>query len=282
MFFIPTFEDDQQSLVFLDLIIERTPSGLITKFYRKDTHSGTYLHFSSHAPMALKINIVRNEAKRITSNCSIADDAKPHLDLLFTNLQKCGYPDHFILKYFHEAMSPVPAQRPPREPFDPKVPLLKIPYISEAVTRIIKAEIKKAGLEVKVIVQAGQNLRRTYHRATPRTCTCDVCDLGIPCHTRHVIYEAECNICHGSYDGVTTRPFKKREDEHDRALRYRNPDKSALAEHRQECTGEWSTKSFTWKILDRGNGWKDSFIRESLQIKKNNPSLNRNWPGWTI
>ena len=138
--FIPTFEDSQKSVIFLDLTIHRTDSCFITKFYRKDTHSGTYLHYSSHCPMVQKINIVKNETRRIINNCSNPCDADPHLKIMNENLLSCGYPPQFITKYMNEAKDSPPSSS---NQFDPKVPLLKIPYISEAYTRIIRKELKK-------------------------------------------------------------------------------------------------------------------------------------------
>ena len=88
--FVLTEELGDCSIDFLDLRITRQQSALITTFYRKSTHSGSYLHFTSHCPMIQKINIVRNETRRIIGNCTHRADADPHLAQLRINLLKSG------------------------------------------------------------------------------------------------------------------------------------------------------------------------------------------------
>ena len=204
------------------------------------------------------------------------------------NLQKCGYPLTVINKAISEARcsrSGTATQKSKSRQTDPKAPLIKIPFISEAFTRIVKGNLRRAGLgPVVVIVQSGKNLRRNYHKPTTIACTCDTCASGIPCTARNIVYEATCRQCvpERSYIGVTTRPFKHRYYEH--GLSIRNADeKSALQTHLQTCTNtDKSCTGFTWSIIDRGSTFKDCFIRESINITTHRPSLNRNQPGWTL
>ena len=37
---------------------------------------------------------------------------------------------------------------------------------------------------------------------------------------------------------------------------------------------------FEWSTVDRATDYKDSFMREGVAIGANNPSINRNTPGW--
>ena len=37
---------------------------------------------------------------------------------------------------------------------------------------------------------------------------------------------------------------------------------------------------FSWKCIDRGRSYKDSFMREGVLIHTNQPAINRNIPGW--
>ena len=41
-----------------------------------------------------------------------------------------------------------------------------------------------------------------------------------------------------------------------------------------------SIDGFSWKFLDRGKSYKDSFIREGVLIHTDRPKINRNVPGW--
>ena len=41
-----------------------------------------------------------------------------------------------------------------------------------------------------------------------------------------------------------------------------------------------SIDGFSWKVLDRGRSYKDSFMREGVLINSTMPQINRNIPGW--
>ena len=53
-------EEGVNGITFLDMRIKRNSNNKITHtFYQKPTHSGTYLHYSSHCALYTKINIIR-------------------------------------------------------------------------------------------------------------------------------------------------------------------------------------------------------------------------------
>ena len=170
---------------------------------------------------------------------------------------------------------------------DVNIPILSIPYISEAFTRIVRKELTINNIQARVVVKGSDNLRTQFHKSLSPSCSCSICELGIRCQLRHVIYDAECRHCNEHYIGVTTRPFEKRYNEHEASVRFAN-DKSALSTHlfentdnRRACPNPDPTVSgFTWKIVDRARSYKDSFIREGVLINSTQPSINRNTPGW--
>ena len=89
------------------------------------------------------------------------------------------------------------------------------------------------------------------------------------------------------YNGVTTRPFAKRFGEHEASIRIAD-NKSALSDHfnidnedQPACQNpDRSIWGYNWKVLYRGRTYKDSFIREGVAVCSNNPTINRNAPGW--
>ena len=130
------------------------------------------------------------------------------------------------------------------------------------------------------MVKSQPNLKRQLHKASPIDCNCDICQLGISCSCRHVIYNAKCKFCHEAYIGVTTRLFADRGGEPCAQIDSQNK-KCALTEHLFECDNhENSAQGFEWLILDRGDGWRDSFIREGVLIQSEKPKINRNVSGW--
>ena len=284
--YVLTLEDDDKSIVFLDVRITRLDRSLKTVFYRKETHSGNYLHFTSHCPITQKMNIVRNETRRIIGNCTQRSDADSHLNDLRSNLRLSGYPEAFIRQHMQVAMSPNPTETN-RARVDDNLPIFSIPYVSEAFTRIVKKELSRNAIEARVVVKSAGNLQSRFHRALSPPCNCPICNAGIPCCARHVIYDAECKFCRQHYNGVTTRPFAKRFGEHEASIRFAD-NKSALSDHfnidtedQTACQNpDRSIWGYNWKVLDRGRTYKDSFIREGVAINSDNPTINRNAPGW--
>ena len=127
-----------------------------------------------------------------------------------------------------------------------------------------------------------------FHRPLSPPCDCSICKLGIPCCPRDVVYDAECKFCCQHYNGGTTRPFATRCGEHEASIRLGN-NKSALSDHLNIDTDQGqpacqnpdrSIWGFNWKLLDKGRSFKDSFIREGVAINTNQPTINRNTPGW--
>jgi len=88
-----TYEVEQDGkLPFLDILLERTDSGgLKLCTYRKPTHTGQYLNFSSHHPVEHKTSVVRTLLKEV-SNWSVSQDKIQKDAHVEEALQACGYP----------------------------------------------------------------------------------------------------------------------------------------------------------------------------------------------
>ena len=165
-----------------------------------------------------------------------------------------------------------------------KIPMLSIPYVSEAFTRVVKKELKRNNIEARVIVKSTGNLRQKYHKPLAPTCNCNICKLGVNCRMRHIVYDAQCKFCNEHYIGVTTAPRFK---EHEASIRLGN-DKSALSTHLNANTDnkrawpnpEPTVWGFDWKFVDMARFYKDSFIKEAVCIKSLQSAINRNSPCW--
>ena len=64
--------------------------------YVKPTSSHRYLHYQSHSPMSIKMNIIKTEANRIISNCSTLEPIYSHLEKLKEAFIQSGYPSNLI------------------------------------------------------------------------------------------------------------------------------------------------------------------------------------------
>ena len=95
--FVPTFEDENRSVTFLDIVISVDKNmNLQHTHHVKPTNSNTYLHYTSHSPMSTKINIIRTEAARVIRNCSKLSFIYGHLENLKTAFIKSGSPSNLI------------------------------------------------------------------------------------------------------------------------------------------------------------------------------------------
>ena len=107
--------------------------------------------------------------------------------------------------------------------------LLKIPYVSEPFTRIIKKHVKKSGIKAKVIVSSGTTVKKLSLKPFKK-CTCNSCKNGVPCTLRDFVYQAICSKCDEEYIGVSGRPGNKRYEEHAQSIRGKN-DRTSLGQH---------------------------------------------------
>ena len=146
--------EENNNIIFLDMVIQREEGKISYEFYQKPTHSSTYLNYTSHCPVVTKINIIKNETRRILQNCLHREKAYPHLEKLRKDLVNSSYPNHIIEKYMAEIIYEVTynIKRPPQPSYDF---LCKIPFINELFTNKVKSIIKKSNINAKVVVESG-------------------------------------------------------------------------------------------------------------------------------
>ena len=299
----------EQQLSFLDLLVRTTnnddglSSTLEFELYQKDTHSGRYLHFSSHCEAIIKLNLIRTEARRILNRCSSKKLAFPHLERLRSNLIMSGYPNGRVSVTIAEELgkgnsnTPAPtAPSVPHPPTDTECFILKTPYTNEGALRKIRKAIRTSGLPIKLVTTSGTTVGSMVKRSfiaskTTNNCTCKLHQHNVPCDISHVVYSATCKSCDKQYIGATARPLKHRIQEHESAVRLGQVEKSALGEHstlHHIELGPGETKRsrgvrdfdklfelYDIKVLTHNRDALATFLSESLQISLNKPDLNR-------
>ena len=279
-----TEDNGDIKLPFLDVCIKITNNGEIDyEFYRKSTASGKYLHYTSHNPLQTKINIIRTEARRRLNNCKYICNAYKHLNDLKSDLLNSGYPNQMIDQYIVSEISNwiTPKNNSPqvKPTYDF---ILKIPYVTELYTRVMKKHIKDLKINARVVVASGFKLISTLKSQHPNKgeCDCLVCHLGIKCHNRNFVYEAKCNECDKMYIGGSSRPAKKRIMEHESALRLdTQTDRSSIAKHNLEAHNKESNnikEMFKFTMVDKGKDAVDTFIREGLILQKRDQKMHMN------
>ena len=94
------------SLAFLDVLIEKTQSGIQTTMYRKPTHSGLYIHWTSFIPHHQKRNPVFGLLDRAYKIASTYNAIHSEFMNIKSMLIRNGYPkayiDRWTMKYLNK------------------------------------------------------------------------------------------------------------------------------------------------------------------------------------
>jgi hypothetical protein len=254
-------------------------------------------------------------SRRVMENCSQKDSVWKHLERLKRNLLNSNYPIKIVLtRMMREIDNQLRNWDHRYDRIDDKAQpqsqrssatttkidyeyVLKIPYVSEAYTRMVKKDLKDIGINARVVPVAGPSLQSLLTKRQDVECDCLLCKEGedVSCCEKHVIYEATCKLCHEKYRGVCNRFLVKRMEEHEYSVRKANT-KSALGTHFRDhlIAGDpvpiTSNKpslenllsSYTIKKIDKGKDSIEAYIKEGLRIKETKPMLNEKLEnGWT-
>ena len=115
--------------------------------------------------------------------------------------------------------------------------VLKVPFINEKFTRIVKSYVKKSGFKARVVVECGISLKDLTRKKISTPCNCLSCNLGVPCSLRNFVYKANCQKCDEEYIGCSYRPAGDRIGEHVASVRLKNK-RTTLGQHMLEHTQE--------------------------------------------
>lgn len=240
--------------------------------------------------MQTKINIVISESRRIIKNCSKIETAHSHLHKFRTQLQNSGYPTEFINTHMTTAIeNPIPPPKNKKDTNDKEKEnqfILKLPYVSEPFTRIIKKHVKKSGIKAKVVVSSGTTIKKMTLKPLKK-CPCESCKNGIPCTLRDFVYHATCIKCNKNktennceYIGVSGCPGKKRYEEHEQSVRCKN-DRTSIGQHilqkHKRITNPKIDKLFKFKILKNCRDTLEAYLAEDHYIKDCKPTMNNNF-----
>ena len=85
-------------LAFLDISIQRRPDKLITKVYRKETHTQRYIHWRSNHSKNCKLGVLKGLIHRAHLLCDLKEDLLNELNLLRDVFISNGYPRKLVEK----------------------------------------------------------------------------------------------------------------------------------------------------------------------------------------
>lgn len=268
--------EKNNSIPFLDVLVERSHTSFITSVSRKSSFTGDYILWKSFCPKRYKINLIScltNRALKLCSTCRL-DDELGRIAEIFAAL---GYPEHVVknticraVKRFHQPRTFGPAKCPV---------YLHLPYIGKVSSRFEEQTTKAVedtfnSVRVRVVFRTRRPLNGVAKDVSPIT------DLN------NVIYKFKCH-CDGEYIGRTSARFHVRRDQHvtlgvrkwiNSNFNGRRPtgDLTAIGQHlvdNPECAKHFDDEMFT--VLARGRTPFHLSVLESLYIRTRNPVFCR-------
>ena len=252
---------NDRTLRLLDFEFTITSDGSsVFNFYKKKAKKPLFMHHRSALPDRMKMDVIRNEVKRIETRCSNPDDAARNLKEFHRILCENGYPETSISTSM---------RKPKRKKDKPKNSMdliyLRLPFISDGADAKIKRIIKKYDLPVRIYHKPRTLRQMLQPKTTTPECQLRNCPLNEPmkCQVQKCVYEVQCQNCHQKYIGSTVRPLHTRIKEH---LRSTN---SSVYKHKTVCSSDFSTE-----IIGRAGDQTSLRILEAIKIKERKPTLN--------
>jgi len=133
------------SLAFLDVLIEKSQTGIQTTTYRKPTHSGLYTHWTSFIPHYQKRNLVFGLLDRAYKIASTYNAIHSEFMNIKSMLIKNGYPKAYlnrcIMKYLnkkHETSINSFTEKPPMT----TTISMRLPYVEE-ISYVVRREMQR-------------------------------------------------------------------------------------------------------------------------------------------
>ena len=270
-----SFETEKDnSFSFLDVKICREKDKFTTSVFRKDMFSGVYTNFSSFVALKHKFGLVHTLLHR--SFTIVSDFSKFHFEVetLKKTLHKNTYPTKFIDKCVAKFVNNIFIQKPVFTTV-PKLELrIVLPYLGnissitkKRLNRCISKRLKFCKLQ---IVFQTSNRLKNYFRFKDR----------VPETLQsNFVYKFKCGSCTASYYGKTYRHMKVQVSEHQgvsprTGKRVKGTLSTSVRDHVLDCDHRVAWEDFS--IIGRESNHYLLETKESLFIKRGNPSLNRN------
>lgn len=268
-----TFEvEENDCLPFLDVLINKSDSGLSTKVYRKPTHSNVGLSWFSFCESIYKINSIKTLLNRAYNNCS----SYFNLHMEFKVLEKFFLNNNYCPNVFHKLVNAFMTSKFENKGLIYDVPKLrkyiKLPFygkpsyeLRKQLNRIL--HINFPAIKFNIIFTNELKIKSFFKLkdAIPES----LCS--------NIVYQFICPHCHLRYIGCSSRAFRSRIFEHMgksiRTGRFINKQQfSAIRNHSIEADHKITEQNF--KIIAKFRNKNEAFIAEKHYIDKYKPELN--------
>jgi len=250
-------------LPFMDIRRER--DNLITKVYRKDTHTNRYLHWRSNHSKSFLLGIVKGQIHRAHYFCDLKEDLLEELGFLRDVFVMNGYPLRLVNEVIHnswakETKKSILRNQPTNKTEEKKkseyFDVLHAPYIQGFTENLQK---KLRTFNVGIVNKKGNTIKQA------------ICHMKqkIPKEQqKNKIYKFNCKDCKSWYIGETGQKMENRTYQHKNDVR-NGKETNAIFMHLQGNNNH----SIEWEAsyLDREEDWKKRKIKEALYINSMDP-----------
>ena len=254
-------------LPFLDVGIMKVEGKLVTKVYRKPTHTQQYINWDSNHPKNMLLGVLKGLIHRAHVLCDKKEDLLEELALLKDVFLSNGYPEKLVLKTLEDSWAKetlkavlkgveqkVKVEKPKENYFE----VLHAPYVkgfSEGLQRRLRR------LQVGFVPKSGETIYSNVCRLKQRV---DVDER------KNVVYAVPCGDCGIRYFGETGQHFSDRKSQHQRDVKAGKTTNGFFC-HVKENAGhkiDWESAVF----VDYEKNWKRRKIKEAIYINAINPT----------
>ena len=258
--------EENNFIPFLDVGITKEEDKLVTKVYRKPTHTQQYINWLSNHPKNMLLGVMKGLIHRAHMICDKKEDLVEELTLLKNVFVANGYPEKLVRETFERSWTTETLKAilkgveqevktvNQKEFFD----VLHAPYV-KGFSEGLQRKLRK--FNIGFVPKKGETLYsklcKLKHRNDPET-------------RKNVVYAIECETCGVHYVGETGQHFCERRKQHERDVRNKKST-SGIYDHLRNNEGH----SVNWaklKYLDKENNWKGRKIKEAIYINALNPS----------
>ena len=141
--------EEERKLLFTDMLITRLDNKLITKVYRKATHTNKYINWRSCNAKEILIGTMKTLIFRAHKLCDLQEDLQDELLFLKGTFISNDFPPRVVDRIFSTYK---PGEKQKMESFDYTLCLPFVPGFSEN----LKRELQKQG--IRVAFRKGQTL----------------------------------------------------------------------------------------------------------------------------
>ena len=247
------------SLPFLDTLVTVKEDGsLSTSIYRKPTHTNQYLQWDSHHSIVNKFSVINSLIHRANNICSNQEQKKEELTQIEKALTTCKYPSWAIQRV--KLKKNIQKQTKEKKTNNSNITnrsSITVPY-NQGLSESFKNIGKKYGIQVHF--KSGRTIKDEL--VAPK-------DRDHITKKSGIIYRFKCDRleCDEEYIGETSRTFGERFREHLKAP-------SPIHDHSN--TSGHTTTLDNFKVVGREEQSLSRLIKESMYIRVNGPSLNKN------